>query len=34
MKGEVLFGIAGVNMSVPVALAVKTTLATLYDDFS
>jgi len=34
LSGGVLFGIAGVIMSVPIALAVKTTLATLYDDFS
>jgi len=34
LSGGVLFGIAGVIISVPVGLGVRTTLATLYDDFS
>jgi predicted PurR-regulated permease PerM len=32
LSGGVLFGIAGVIMAVPVALVVKITLATLYDE--
>ena len=32
LAGAVTFGIAGVILSVPVALTVKTTLATLYAD--
>jgi predicted PurR-regulated permease PerM len=32
LAGGLLFGIPGVIMSVPIALAIKVTLATLYDD--
>jgi predicted PurR-regulated permease PerM len=32
LAGGLLFGIAGVILSVPVALAVRTTLAILYDE--
>jgi len=32
LSGGLLFGMSGVIMAVPLALAVKTTLATLYDE--
>jgi len=32
LSGGLLFGMPGVIMAVPLALAVKTTLATLYDE--
>jgi predicted PurR-regulated permease PerM len=32
LSGGLLFGIAGVIMAVPVALALKVSLATLYDE--
>jgi predicted PurR-regulated permease PerM len=32
LSGGILFGVVGVIMAVPVALIVKVTLATLYDE--